>query len=83
MELKRSKTRITHTLNELKDEPPGFDFRGCNSPQHLVEKYHSGASTQGKLLGFKTIIKSSAKSIRNHLQKVAKVRDEHKGVPHR
>ena len=34
LELKSSKTRITHTLNEFNDEKPGFDFLGFNIRQY-------------------------------------------------
>ena len=69
--LKPSKTRIAHTLYELNDEKPGFNFLGFNIRQYPVSKYQSGKNTMGKLLGFKTIIKPSKESIKRHYQKMS------------
>ncbi len=66
LELKKSKTRICHTLDKFNGEKPGFNFLGFNIRQYKVGKYHSGRLSNGKLLGFKTIIKPSKESIRNH-----------------
>ncbi len=52
LELKSSKTRLTHTLNKCGDEEPGFNFLGFNIRQWKVGKYHSKQ-------GFKTIITPS------------------------
>jgi RNA-directed DNA polymerase len=59
LELKPSKTRLAHTLNAVENEKPGFNFLGFNIRQFSVGKYHSGKSSQGELLGFKTIITPS------------------------
>nr|MDJ0691401.1 reverse transcriptase domain-containing protein [Xenococcaceae cyanobacterium MO_188.B32] len=71
LELKPSKTKIVHTLNELDDNKPGFDFLGFNIRQYKVGKYHSGKNTKGELLGFKTIIKPSNESVKRHYQKLS------------
>ena len=71
LELKPSKTKVIHTLNELDENKPGFDFLGFNIRQYKVGKYHSGKNTHGKLLGFKTIIKPSDKSVKRHYQKLS------------
>ena len=72
LELKPSKTKIAHTLKQLNEkEKPGFDFLGFNIRQYKVGKYHSGKNRQGELLGFKTIIKPSDKSIKTHYQKLS------------
>ncbi len=71
LELKPSKTRIVHTLNELDDTKPGFDFLGFNIRQYRVGKYQSGKNTKGELLGFKTIIKPSEESVKRHYQKLS------------
>lgn len=62
LNLKQEKTRITHTL--IKDEKGnrGFDFLGMYIAQYEAGKTHSGKNNNGKLLGFKTLIKPSAKS---------------------
>ena len=71
LELKPSKTRIVHTLNELEDNKPGFDFLGFNIRQYKVGKYQSGKNSKGELLGFKTIIKPSDESVKRHYQKLS------------
>jgi RNA-directed DNA polymerase len=74
LELKPEKTRICHTLNQIKvpeselTVPPGFDFLGFNIRQYPVGKYKSGktGSQNSRLLGFKTLIKPSKKAIKAH-----------------
>ncbi len=70
LELKPSKTRIAHTLYEIENEKPGFNFLGFNIKQYPVGKYQSG-KVRGKKLGFKTIIKPSKESIKRHYQKMS------------
>lgn len=50
-----------------------MDFLGFNIRQYQVGKYQSGKNGQGKLLGFKTVIKPSADSVRRHYSKISKV----------
>ncbi len=71
LELKPSKTRLAHTLCEYQSEKPGFDFLGFNVRQHSVGKYNSGITSHGKILGFKTIITPSIKSVKNHYEKIS------------
>ncbi len=78
LELKPSKTRIAHTLEEYNQEKPGFDFLGFNIRQFKAGKYTSG-KVRGKLLGFKTIITPSKKSQKRHYKKVAETIEKHKG----
>ncbi|HYU74739.1 MAG TPA: reverse transcriptase domain-containing protein, partial [Ktedonobacteraceae bacterium] len=54
LEMKPSKTRITHTLQEYQGTR-GFDFLGWTVRQFPVGKTHSGKLHQ-RPLGFKTII---------------------------
>ena len=78
LELKPSKTRLTHTLNELEKEKPGFNFLGFNIRQYKVGKHHSGKvpinrekKAKGNTrLGFKTIIKPSPEKIKTHYQEL-------------
>ena len=70
LELKPSKTKVIHTLNELNDQKPGFNFLGFNIRQYKVGKYKSGRCV-GKILGFKTIIKPSNESVKRHYQKLS------------
>ncbi len=81
LELKPSKTRLAHTLNKEKNEKPGFNFLGFNVRQFPVGKYHSGKTTKGKLLGFKTIITPSKDKVKVHYDKIAEVIDNHKSAP--
>ena len=84
LELKPEKTRICHTLNDIeingKLETAGFDFLGFNIRQYPVGKFHSG-KCNGKLLGFKTIIKPSSKAIIAHHQAVKEVIVSHRNAP--
>ena len=84
LELKPSKTRITHTLLGYEEEKPGFDFLGFHIQQHKVGKYQSGRvkdkkEGKGRLLGFKTIITPSKESQKRHYKKVAETIEKHKG----
>jgi RNA-directed DNA polymerase len=79
LELKESKTRICHTLNRTDGEEAGFNFLGWNIRQYPVGKKHTGKSSQGRLLGFKTIIKPSKESVKTHYQKIVEVLDSMRG----
>jgi RNA-directed DNA polymerase len=81
LELKPSKTRLAHTLNEVENEKPGFNFLGFNIRQFSVGKYRSGKNTQGELLGFKTIITPSKEKVKVHYDKIAEVINNHKAAP--
>jgi RNA-directed DNA polymerase len=59
LELKPSKTRLAHTLNEYEGEKAGFDFLGWTIRQFKTGKYRSGKNTHKEVLGFATIIKPS------------------------
>ena len=78
LELKPSKTTITHTLHNVGSTKAGFDFLGFNVRQFRAGKYRSGKDTQGKLLGHKTIIKPSKKSILQHYKNLAYFIDNNK-----
>ena len=80
LELKPEKIHISHTLNEYKGNV-GFDFLGFNIKQYPAGKCHSGKSTNGKLLGFKTIIKPSKKKVKAHIKKIGDVIRSHKSSP--
>jgi RNA-directed DNA polymerase len=74
LELKPSKTRLTHTLNEYGSEKPGFNFLGFNIRQWKVGKYHSKQ-------GFKTIITPSKEKQKIHYDRIASIIDDHKAAP--
>jgi RNA-directed DNA polymerase len=69
LELKPSKTHITHTL-ESYQHMSGFDFLGWTVRQFPVGKTHTGTDRWGNALGFKTIITPSKKAIKRHVQEL-------------
>ncbi len=85
LELKSSKTRICHTLNDIeidgRMEKAGFDFLGFNIRSYPMGKHHSSKNGDGKTLGFKTIIKPSNKAIKAHHEEIKKVIKNHKTAP--
>ncbi len=76
LELKPSKTRISHTIEY--EGSTGFNFLGHTIRQFPVGKYQSGKNTVGKPLGFKTLIKPSNESLKKHRQKIKKIINVHK-----
>ncbi|MDJ0594672.1 MAG: group II intron reverse transcriptase/maturase [Pleurocapsa sp. MO_226.B13] len=80
LELKPSKTRISHTLDEYEGNT-GFDFLGFTIKQFPVGKHHSGKSSHQEILGFKTIIKPSKEKIKAHIKSLGKVITKHKSSP--
>lgn len=75
LELKPSKTRITHTLNKYEGNL-GFDFLGFHIRQYPMGKYRSGK----KAKGFKTLIKPSKDSIKRHINKIHEVLSKGKAL---
>jgi len=69
LELKPSKTKITHTLTPYEGNV-GFDFLGFAVRQFPVGKTHTGKNTYGKPLGFKTIISPSKEAIKRHMEEI-------------
>ncbi|NEN95895.1 MAG: group II intron reverse transcriptase/maturase [Moorea sp. SIO3I7] len=67
LELKPSKTKITHTLD-------GFDFLGFTIRQYQVGKHQSKQ-------GFKTIIKPSKEKVQEHYRQLSKSIDKHRAAP--
>jgi RNA-directed DNA polymerase len=80
LELKPSKTRITHTLHQY-NGPVGFDFLGFAVRQYPVGKTHTGTTGHGVPLGFKTIIKPSKEAIARFSEKVATIIQKHRAFP--
>lgn len=81
LELKSSKTRITHTLEQVGEEKPGFDFLGFNIRQHPLGKHHSGKKSKCGLLGYINLIKPTKKAIYEHYKEVGGLIDTHKNAP--
>lgn len=75
LELKPEKTRIAHTLYShlSEDGQPGFDFLGHHIQQYPVGKYRDNKNSQGKSLGFITLITPSKKAIETHKQKLKSI----------
>lgn len=79
LEIKPSKTRLTHTLNQLNEEKPGFNFLGFAIQQFKTGKHHSGEDPHKRKLGFKTIIKPSKDKTVTHYKELANWCDRFKG----
>src|SRR5690606_33493924 len=82
LELKPSKTRITHTLHQHEGNI-GFDFLGFHVRQYKVGKNRSGRTgyPPNLPLGFKTLIKPSKKATERHYQKVKGIIEDHSFTP--
>ena len=80
LELKPSKTRLTHTLQKYDSKMPGFDFLGFNIRQYPVGKYQSGKNN-GILLGFKTLIKPSKEKLKLHAKSLSSIIKTQKAAP--
>ena len=80
LELKPSKTRLTHTLNEI-DGNVGFEFLGFHIQQHKTGNYRCAVNPYGTPLGFTTLITPSQAKVKSHLSKIAEVIDTHNTAP--
>jgi RNA-directed DNA polymerase len=79
LELKPSKTKLTHTLYHY-NGLVGFDFLGFTVRQFPVGRCHSGKLKNGQTLGYKTIIKPSDSKVKKHLDKIGEIIRNHKAV---
>jgi RNA-directed DNA polymerase len=79
LELKPSKTRITHTLHPYEGNI-GFDFLGFEIRQYPAGKTHTGKANRGKPLGFKTHIKPSKEAQKRHQQTLREVIRKHQAA---
>src|SRR5207245_7959934 len=71
MELKPSKTRFSHSLKDYQGHVE-FTFLWFTIRQFPVGRTHSGTSN-GKPLGFKTLIKPSKEGVQRHVQALRRV----------
>ncbi|MFB2980164.1 group II intron reverse transcriptase [Microseira sp. BLCC-F43] len=80
--MKPEKTRLTHTFNsELsEDGKAGFDLLSHHFRQATAGKYRSRKS-EGKILGFKTLITPSAKASKAHQEEVGRIITKHRSSP--
>lgn len=81
LELKPSKTRLVHTLNKYEGQEAGFNFLGFNVRQYPVSKYNTGCNTNGKSLGFKTLITPSKEKVKVHYEQIVGIIEQHKSAP--
>jgi RNA-directed DNA polymerase len=65
LSLSLTKTRISHTLVPYQGQV-GLEFLGFDIRQIHVGKTHTGKNTNGKALGFKTLIKPSKEAVKRH-----------------
>jgi RNA-directed DNA polymerase len=77
LELKPSKTRLTHTLNEPEGSP-GFDFLGFHIQQYLAGKTKSGKDARGRRHGFKTHITPSTTALQSHVDHLRAIIHRHR-----
>jgi RNA-directed DNA polymerase len=77
LELKPSKTRITHTLL-VPEGTPGFAFLGFAIRHYPVGKTRSAKDTRGRLLGYKTRIVPSPEAIQHHVQQLRTIIKSHR-----
>jgi RNA-directed DNA polymerase len=79
LELKASKTRITHTLEVAEDEA-GFEFLGFKIRQYPAGKTNSDRNGQGQALGMITRIEPSRRAIERHIEKLRETIKRKKGA---
>jgi RNA-directed DNA polymerase len=79
LELKPSKTRITHTL-QAGEQEPGFDFLGFTVRHHRAGKTRCARDNQRRPLGYQTRIKPSKLSIKRHVDKLREILRKNRGT---
>jgi RNA-directed DNA polymerase len=86
LEMKPSKTRITHTLHPH-EGAVGFDFLGFNVRQYPVGKTHrrksGGRGGSSVWLDYVTLIKPSQEAMHRHSKALQAVVRQHKAAPQR
>ncbi len=80
LELKPSKTRLTHSLSLCGEEKPGFNFLSFNIQQHPVGKYTTGKNSKGEPLGFKTILTPNKEKVKIHWERLVEIIDTHRSA---
>jgi len=80
LELKPSKTKLKHTLNECEDGV-GFDFLGFHIRQYKTGLYRCAYSPHNKPLGFSTLIMPSKEKVKAHLRKMEEIVSTHRNAP--
>jgi RNA-directed DNA polymerase len=80
LELKPSKTKLKHTFLNVEDGV-GFDFLGFNVRQYPTGLYRCAKNTNGKTLGFSTLITPSKDKVKTHLRKMEEIISSHRNAP--
>jgi RNA-directed DNA polymerase len=80
LELKPSKTSITHTFT-LYQGKVGFDFLGFHIRQYPVGNYLSAKKGNGTILGFTTTVTPSKESLKRHIFEIGRIIDNHQNAP--
>ena len=80
LELKPSKTKITHTLHEYNGNV-GFNFLGFHIQQYPSGNYRSASNSEGKRLGFNTLITPSKEKQKVHQRNLAGIVDKNLTKP--
>lgn len=78
LELKESKTRITHTLETTEGEA-GFEFLGFRIRQYPAGKYTSDRNGHKQPIGCVTRIEPSPKAVKRHDEKLSETVKRHDG----
>ena len=82
LRFKPRKTRISHTLQPYQGKP-GCDFLGFNVRQYPVGRHRSGKNSGGQPLGFKTLIKPSRDTQKQHLRHTGALIQRYRGASKR
>jgi RNA-directed DNA polymerase len=80
LELKPSKTKLTHTL-EVYEGNAGFDFLGFHVRQYPVGKHRTGKKRNGEPRGFKPLITPSKEKVKLHVQRLGEIVKRHQASP--
>jgi RNA-directed DNA polymerase len=81
LEMKPSKTKITHTLEQYQGQV-GFDFLGWYVRQYPVGRNRSAkVGGNRSLLGFKTFIKPSQEAVKRHMAATREVIRHNRAAP--
>jgi RNA-directed DNA polymerase len=83
LQLKPEKTRLTHTLfPELsEDGKAGFDFLSHHIQQYPAGKYRSPKDSEGRILGYKTLIIPTKEASKVHQEQVGRLIKKHRSSP--
>jgi len=79
LQLKESKTRITHTLHPL-DGRVGFDFLGFTIRQHPAGRTKVGKDSRGRPLAFKLHVRPSKEAITRHQTELRRIVRTHRAA---